>query len=296
MRKATLITATTLVCAVVALAENIPPPNTIDSFLLPRKVLVKTGADKCVRVSGYLDTDSEERDLSLPATLTIGTVEIQVPGLTSVKNGKFFVFENDEVDLKVTPSRFGSSKGKFKLVFTGDPGPVDLNGCFVLKYFGGGGVQAEGSVILQNGKFRFGQAGGTLKSPEIDIRKAKARLTSGRGKHTFKFVAGLAGDGTVPAQAPDVNIAFGDIFNADLSSDNLKLKGTTFVLDGPGPQGIDAVAFNLAKERIAVRGGDVDLGDVPIGPVPLLLIVTQNQVDVRAVLVLAVFDGKTLRY
>ena len=113
----------------------------------------------------------------------------------------------------------------------------------------------------------------------------------------FSFSGGLAGDGTVRRRRPpDVNIAFGAVFNADLSSDNLKLKGKTFVLDGPGPSGIDRVAFNFAKERIYVRGGDVDLGDVPIGPVPLLLILTQNQDDVRAVLVRAFFDGRYLRY
>ena len=114
----------------------------------------------------------------LPATLTIGTAEIQVPGLTADKYG-CFRFYNDEVSLRVTPSRSGTSKARFRLSFTGDPGPVDLNGCFELKYFGGGGIQAECAVILKKGRFKLGRAGGKLKSPEIYIHKAKARLSSG---------------------------------------------------------------------------------------------------------------------
>ena len=53
--------------------------------------------------------------------------------------------------------------------------------------------------------------------------------------------------------------------------------------------------LDFAKERIAVRGGNVDLGDVPEGPVSLLLIVTIDGEE-RAVQVRAVRKTKVLKY
>ncbi len=93
-------------------------------------------------------------------------------------------------------------------------------------------------------------------------------------------------------------MGFGDLFNTAIASGDLKLKGKNFVLDNaPNADGVQAVAFNLAKERISVRGGDVDIGDVPEGQYPLLLIVKQNgNADVRAVLVTAARKGKILKY
>ena len=133
-------------------------------------------------------------------------------------------------------------------------------------------------------------------APEIDIRKAKANLP-GVGKHKFKFVAGLAGDGSLPPQPPDLFVAFGDIFNADLPAAVLTQKGKNFVLGAQVQGGIQAVTFSPAKERISVRGGNTDIGLVPVGPFPLLLIVKQDgETDVRAVLVRAVRTKKQLKY
>jgi hypothetical protein len=46
---------------------------------------------------------------------------------------------------------------------------------------------------------------------------------------------------------------------------------------------------------VAVKGLNVDLGDVPPGPQPLLLILTRDE-DVRAVQVRSSRIGKALRY
>ena len=40
---------------------------------------------------------------------------------------------------------------------------------------------------LEAGKFRFAGKAGLLLAPELDIRKAKAKLP-GVGRHSFKFV------------------------------------------------------------------------------------------------------------
>lgn len=274
---------------------NQPPPVTIRSFLLPKKISVKPGAGgkggPSVKVVGFFDEGPGPVDLSQPAEITVGPLVFQTPGLRP--EGKFLVFEGEGLVLKVRPSKLGSSKGKFNLTFTGDPGDVDVNGEYTLRYRGGG-VDAAGTVRLVNGAFKFGKVPGTLIAPELDIRKAKAKLP-GVGNHQFKFVAGVAGDGKTPATAPDVFVGFGDLFNADLPSDSLTLKGKNFKLAGKGPNGIAAVALNYAKERISVRGGDIDLGNVPEGPAPLLLIYRQGE-DVRAVLVRAVRKGKSFKY
>ena len=94
-----------------------------------------------------------------------------------------------------------------------------------------------------------------------------------------------------------VVVAFGDLFNAYLPKESLRLKGKNFVLDGKVEGGIAAVSLSYAKERISVRGGDLDLGNVPEGPVSLLLIVRQDGTrDVRAVLVRANRSKKILKY
>ncbi|MHC4862022.1 MAG: hypothetical protein ACYTDY_18230, partial [Planctomycetota bacterium] len=175
----------------------------------------------------------------------------------------------------------------------GDIGAVDLNGSFTLRYTGGG-VDAEGTVVLTDGFYRFGKLVGTLVAPEIHIFKAKAGL-GGEGRHSFRFVAGIAGDGATPSNAPALFVAFGDLYNSQIGADALTLRGRNFVLGGPVEGGIKTVSLNYAKERFGVRGAGLDLGDVPEGATPLLLVIRQDS-DVRAVLVRAVRKGKRLKY
>jgi len=284
----------------IALLEdvNAAPAGTIRSFLLPKTISVRLSPAKRgkpgVKSKGTFDTGPDLVDLTAPATILVGPRQFDVPGLTPVKGGKSFVFEGDGLVFQVTPSKLGTSKAKYNLTFSGDLGEgADLNGEFTLSYVGGG-VDAQATVILANGAFKFGRAPGTLIAPAISIRKAKAKLP-GVGRHSFKFVAGIAGDGSAPNTAPDVRVAFGDIFSADVPAEALSLKGKNFVLTGAVADGVQAISLNYAKERISVRGGDVDLGNVPEGPIPLLLIYEQGD-DVRAVFVRGARRNKILKY
>ncbi len=283
----------------IALLEgvNVAPRGTIRSFLLPKKISVKVAGAKRgkagVKASGTFDTGPDDVDLTAPATILVGPRRFDIPGMTSVKGGKRFQFSGDGLVLQVTPSKFGTSKARFKLALKGDPGAVDVNGEFTLSYVGGG-VDAQGTVILANGGFKFGKAAGTLIAPAISIRKAKAKLP-GVGRHSFKFVAGVTGDGSTPGTAPNLRVAFGDIFTADIPSSALVLEGRDFVLGRDVEGGVEAVSRNFAKERVSVRGGDVDLGGIPEGPIPLLLIFEQGD-DVRAVFVRGARKKKILKY
>jgi hypothetical protein len=142
--------------------------------------------------------------------------------------------------------------------------------------------------------FKFNQSAGALIAPEIQIRRARANLP-GVGRHGFKFVAGFTTvDGTAPDTAPDVTVAFGNVFNATILGSQLKRKKETWRFNG-NAGGITEVILDYAHERVAVKGLNVDLGDVPPGPQPLLLILTRDE-DVRAVQVRSSRIGKALRY
>ena len=101
-------------------------------------------------------------------------------------------------------------------------------------------------------------------------------------------------DGTAPETAPDVTIAFGDVFHATVPGSQLTRRGDSYVFSG-NVDGIKQVIVDYAKERVRVTGQRVDLGDVPVGEYPLLLILTRAE-DERAVLVRATRSSKFLRY
>lgn len=279
---------------------NEPPPNTIRSFILPKSLKVTVGPGKrkrpAVKLLAYFDTGPDEVDFLPGGTLTIGPVEISVDEMVSRKKGKLFTFEGQDLKLKILPSKYGTSNAK--MVFTLDrdlAGMVDLEGPFELRYEGSG-FDARGSVRLANGAFKFGQTAGSLISPELEIRRARANLP-GIGRHGFKFVAGFTTtNGTAPDTPPDVTVAFGDVFHATIPGSELTFNAKKQLYTFFGNEGgITEVILDYAKERIAVKGKNVDLGDVPNGPQPLLLILTRDD-DERAVLVRSSRTGKALRY
>ena len=283
---------------VFAVSGNTPPPNTINAFVLPKSIKYVPAANgkkapkPFIKVSAFFDSGPNAVDYTAPATLTIGSVDVALPGLTPDKKRRKFSYKGDGLKITITPSPLGSSKGRLKLTYT-TPVPGDPNGEFTIRYLGGG-IDALGKVRLENGKFVFGKKGGAILAPELDIRKAKANLP-GRGRHEFKFVAGFTTDGDPePTVAPDVTVAFGDLFKVVIPSGQFKLKNGKFTFKGD-LDGIREVVLDYRKERLAVRGESVDLGDVPDGGQSLLLILTRDD-DVRAVQVRAVRTKSKFQY
>ena len=283
---------------VFALSGNTAPPNTIRAFVLPKSIKyvpavnAKKAPKPIIKVSAFFDSGPNAVDYTAPATLTIGSVDVALPGLTPDKKGRKFSYKGDGLKLTIIPSPLGSSKGRMKLTYT-TPVPGDPNGEFTVRYRGGG-IDALGKVRLANGKFVFGKKAGALLAPELDIRKAKANLP-GRGRHEFKFVAGFTtDDAPLPTVAPDVTVAFGDLFSVVIPSAQFTSKNGKFTFTG-NLDGIREVVLDYRKERLAVRGESVDLGDVPEGGQSLLLILTRGE-DVRAVQVRAVRTKSKFQY
>ncbi len=277
-------------------AGNAAPANTIRSFLLPKTVKLdgpRGSRPARLRVKSFFDTGPNPVNLTSAATLTIGESVIEIPGLTARANGRSFEYKVEGVRLTIKPSAVGSSRATLSLDVSGDvPAALARDGELDLR-FKGAGFDAAGAVKLAGGKFTFGRTHGTLLSPEIDIRKAKASL-AGIGRHGFKVVAGLPNEGPAPASASDVTIAFGSIYHATVPAADFVHKGNKFIFKG-NASGITNVVLDYDQERIAIRGKEIDLGTVPIGPTKLLLIVTIGA-DTRAVEVRAVHNGKLLKY
>ena len=91
-----------------------------------------------------------------------------------------------------------------------------------------------------------------------------------------------------------MTVAFGDRFSATVPGGSFRSGGNKLTFKG-NAGGITSVVLDYGKERVVIKGRNVDLGSVPGGPVPLLVILTRGD-DVRALEVRAVRKGNGLKY
>ena len=61
-----------------------------------------------VTVKATFDSGPDPVDFTAPATLTLGTTQFNLTGLTSVKGGKKFTYDREGVKLTIKPSKIGS--------------------------------------------------------------------------------------------------------------------------------------------------------------------------------------------
>jgi len=245
-----------------------PPPDPVESFFLPKRIVVKVNQKKLEKSKliavGFFDMGPDHRDLRKPATLTIGSEVIAVPGLVPNSSGAKYVHKATGLTFQITPSRRGSSRAKFKLKRTGDlTGTVDPEADLWLR-FEFDGVDGKGACALTKGKYALKRVRGTLIAPNLYLSRVKA-VVKGDGKDKLKLVLGLATDGATPAKASDVRIWFGESFDVTIPAASFVREGDRYLFKGD-VKGITQVSVDYRKEAVTIKGKGMDLGDFPQGP------------------------------
>ena len=274
-------------------AGGAPPP--ITSFFLPQevkaKVHAKVAAKSSVSADGIFDTGPDTPDFAAAATLDVGGLHFDIPGLTPA--GKGFTFTGGGVKFSITPNPYGSSRAKFKLDYKGDlTGKVAQNGPLDL-YFANAITDGGGTVILDRGAFALGKVSGALVQPNLFIVRARADL-NGAGDDELSVIVGLATGGTTPATAPDLTFGFAGSLSATIPAGDFVRKAATDTFTG-NVNGITKVVIDYARGQISITGKALTLGNFAEGGNPVLITVGLGA-DVRAVLVRMGRIGNTMKY
>jgi hypothetical protein len=242
-----------------------PVPPVVNSYFLPRTVVAHESASDpskstflCV---GVFDVGDAPVDLTHAATLTCGGLVVPVPAFTRI--GKRFRHMADGLLFEIVPDARGSSRAKFKLSRVGDlAGVVPQEGDLLIRFSNDVVDDARCDVTLSGGRFRIAHARGALAEPNLFVHRAKAKL-AGDGKDSLYLVAGLANDGTTPAQASDVTIGFGAL-TATIPADQFVKSGERFVFKGD-VGGVVSVTLDYGRSTITVKAKNADLGDFAEG-------------------------------
>jgi len=274
-----------------------PGPEPVESFFLPKRVVVKVNERKPekskVIAAGYFDMGPDAMDLTESATLTIGNEVVSVPGLVPNAGATKYVHKVPGLLFQIVPNRRGSSRAKFKLKMTGDlTGKVDPDEDLDLR-FECDEVDSRGCCALTSGKYALKKVRGTLLHPNLYLSRVKAKIAGG-GKDKLKLVLGLATDGSTPAAAEDVRIRFGDDLDVTIPAGSLTREGDRFVFKGDA-EGITQVVVDYARESVTVKGKGMDLGDFPQGACSVLVGIEIGG-EGRAVRVRMVRTNAALRY
>jgi hypothetical protein len=265
------------------------------SWILPKRVVLKLNERDPTRskvvVSGFCDLGLGAADLTAAATLEVGGLDIDVPGM--VAKGKKFSHKDGSPKVTFKASKSGSSLAKFKMTVTADlTGLVDPESELTMR-FAGAGVDGTGTVRLTKGKYALGKVRGALVEPGLYLAKAKAAV-KGAGKDKLALTLGLTTDGTTPAAASDLSIGFGDHVAVTIPAAEFTRNGDRYEFRGDA-DGITKVVIDYARETITVKGKGMDLGTVPEGPVEVDVSVGLGA-ESRAVRVRMVRSGSALRY
>ena len=247
----------------------VPGPSVIEGYILPQVVAVKLNgsnpARSLLKAKGFLDTGPDRVDLAGDATLMVGNLTVNATLVADAKGKKFTAKTADYVFV-VTPAKSKSSKAKFKLKLFGDfRGFLDEVGTGDLRVsFANDEADGSGTVRLERGRYKLGKKRGALVQPELYLFRAKAKLAEGAGD-ALLLLAGVATDGTTPAAAPEVTIAFGDTYIVTIPA--AAFTGPTkdrFVAKSPVP-GVKVVVIDYLRETLAFKASGVELGAFEVG-------------------------------
>jgi hypothetical protein len=280
---------------VIARAGSVVP--LVDSFFLPKSVLFKPNAAApskgLFKTAGFFDTGSKAVDLTAGATLSVGTRDFVVPGLTASANGRTFTHSQGGLTFVVVKNPFGSSRAKFRLQYTGDLGTdVPTDGTVELR-FHNDAVDGKCQVLLARGGYRLGRARGALSQPNLFVVRAHASVPGG-GKDSFAVIVGLATSGSAPAGAQDVLVEFGLGISSTIPAGSFTRKGDAFVFKGD-IGGVTSVTLDYARETIAIQGKGLDLGTFAQGQSPLRIVVGLGAEN-RGVAVRIARNGNLIKY
>lgn len=236
-----------------------------------------------LRVSATLDLGDGAADLSQGATITCGTQTNVVPAFTPNAKQTRWTYNSADNSVKATigtPRDLATSKATLNLTVKGwnEVLPAfDGGGDLLALRFESGDLEVAANVQLVNGKYRSGKQ--LLSDPPVMLSSVRGKLKDGKPtKITIK--AQFAGDGTVPAEAPDVTLTFGqpdNTYDVGLPTDDHDAKrfarGYKFTLPkvrGEARQGVTSLVVDYVRGRVTVKAAGEAFGDFAEGTVPFV--------------------------
>ncbi len=270
------------------------PAVSVDGYLLPFKASAKANAKSPSKsrllVSGILDTGAIAPAFGTATTLDAGGLQVMTAGLTPVKTS--FQLAAQGFTFTVTPSKFGSSRAKFKLAYVGDLGAnVDPEGPLALS-FANTAATLSGTPVLDRGAFDL-RRGGELLSPLCTLVRAKAKL-AGPGKDALSVVTAFTLDDSAPTLPFTVRLEFGDGFDVTLPASAFRRSGSAFLLAKP-TNGVTSAKLDFRSGLMSFAAKGLDLGAYAEGPNSVRIAISLGA-DRRAVTVRMAKSGTSLRY
>jgi DNA-binding beta-propeller fold protein YncE len=200
-----------------------PGGVSVVSFFLPTAVKMKlAGAGKDALVtSGLFDDGDLPVDFTQPVTLDVGDFS-RTFSLEPVKDGKLYVYRSPEIQLTLTPTLRGSSRGKFRLKIqkTTLQGLVDADGPCDIHFRATGLPDMAGTVVLEDSGYRRARKRGALLTPPFFAGLGQFTL-KGEGQDSCVVRWGFSSGQTTPASLSDVRIGIGAL--------DMKIPGDAFV-------------------------------------------------------------------
>jgi hypothetical protein len=237
--------------------------------------------------SGILDTGPDAPDFGGAATFDVGGFHLDVPAF--VAKGKSLTYAANGITLSITPSKSGSSHATFSVKAVGDPtGKIDASGPLAFE-FKDPANDLSGAANLTTGAL----GPHAVTSPVLWVVSAAATIKGG-GKDSLKLTLGFATDGSVPAAADDLTIAFGGTYSATIPASAFVKKGNTWTHAGKAP-GVTKATIDYAKGTIVVAASNVDLGAFAAGGNAVSITVTRGA-DARSVAVRMALAKTKLSY
>jgi hypothetical protein len=237
--------------------------------------------------SGILDTGPGVPDFTGAATFDVGGFHLAIPAF--VAKGKSLTYAANGITLTVTPAKNHSSHATFVVKAVGDPiGKIAPAGPLAFE-FKDAANDLKGTATLTSGVL----GPHAVTSPTLWIASAAATVKGG-GKDALKLTTGFATDGTVPAAAEDLKIAFGGTYTSSLSAATFVKKGSTWVHTAKAP-GITKAVVDYAKGTVTIAAAGVDLGAFTAGGNAVTVTVTRAA-DARSATVRMVLAGTKLSY
>lgn len=278
-----------------------PPPVTeVHGYMCPHKVNLRTADPKRPRrvprftTRGMYDTGpGGPADMNVPGTLFVGTQQIAVTGFEPLRRGRVLRFQIDGVRFDLKPAPTKSSRGTFAVRLDGNR-TIDLpvNGPVEVR-FTSANFDIGGTVHLDDGAFHSRRRRGQVLAPALDVGKARARIR-GDHKDTLAVTLGFATGGTLPAKPMSVTIGWGSHEPVAIPDDAFKRQKERDTFRGD-IDGITYVTIDYRRERITMRGRNLDLGGGTGGPADVRIEVTLGE-DARAIEFVMVERRGVLRY
>jgi YVTN family beta-propeller protein len=290
-RSLVILGATTTTTTSTSSSTTTTLAGVVDSFFLPRRVLVKPNLKRPERsrllTGGIFDTGSRSTDLAAGATLRVGGLTVVVPALTP--EGGNFTLNQDGLAFRIRPALTRSSKTFFRLKLVRDlEGLVQTDGLLTLR-FTNPTVDGGGTVKLAGGRYVLRRVPGALVAPNLYLFRVRARVNGG-GRDALTLRVGLATDGMTPATPPDLRIGFGGTYSVTIPGSALSRRGDRFVSTGN-----PAVMLDYRREFLTLRARNIDLGAFPDGAQPLRVTVALGS-ESRVNDIRLVRTGAALKY